>query len=62
MTTSVEHPNSAFPLLHGHCFSITKAEFGSAAYCDEPVVWKGPWRDVKGEVWTVEACEIHKPA
>jgi hypothetical protein len=50
-----------FFLLRGHCFRIFKSEMFRTAYCDEPVAWKGQWRDVKGEVWTVEACARHRP-
>ncbi len=60
MTASVGYANSGFLLLPGRCFSID-ADQGHRAYCDEPVVWRGPWRDAKGEVWIVEACELHKP-
>jgi hypothetical protein len=59
---SAEVSNSAFLLLHGHCFRMIKSESGLTNHCDEPVVWKGRWRDVKGEVWTVEACSNHVPA
>jgi hypothetical protein len=60
-TPSAERTNSAFLLLPGHCFRIVKWDAGLMAHCDEPVVWQGPWRDVKGEVWRVEACAKHKP-
>ena len=61
MTPSAERSSSAFLILHGHCFRIFKSDKGIATYCDEPVAWKGPWRDVKGEVWIVEACVKHRP-
>jgi hypothetical protein len=59
---SAEQTNSAFLLLNGHCFRIIKSDTCLTTHCDEPVVWKGPWRDVKGEVWIVEACAKHVPA
>jgi hypothetical protein len=43
------------------CFRMVKSALSQATHCAEPVVWKGPWRDVSGELWTVEACERHKP-
>lgn len=60
MEPSAERSNSSFFLLSGHCFRISKSITGLANRCDEPVVWKGPWRDVKGEVWIVEACVRHR--
>ena len=44
----------------GHCFRMTQSEDRRANHCGEPVVWKGPWSDVSGVVWTVEACALHK--
>lgn len=61
MAPSAEQSNSAFLILKGHCFRIIKSDKGHAIHCDEPVDWKGPWRDVKGEVWIVEACSRHRP-
>jgi hypothetical protein len=61
MTASVGYAHSGFLLLRGHCFSIIKTDAGHPTYCDEPVVWKGPWRDANGEVWIVEACGLHMP-
>jgi hypothetical protein len=61
-TPSAERTNGAFLLLHGHCFQMGKSDRGVTTHCDEPVVWKGTWHDVKGEVWTVEACANHMPA
>jgi hypothetical protein len=61
MEPSAERSNGAFFILHGHCFRILKSRNGHAMHCDAPVAWKGPWRDVKGEVWIVEACDIHRP-
>jgi hypothetical protein len=61
VTPSAERTDSAFLLLHGHCFRMIKSDIGLTTHCDEPVIWKGPWRDVKGEVWTVEACAKHRP-
>jgi hypothetical protein len=43
------------------CFRMLKSDTPRDAHCLEPVVWKGPWRDVTGEIWVVEACERHKP-
>jgi hypothetical protein len=60
-TSSATQTSGAFFLLQGHCFQMVKSEFSLTTYCDEPVVWKGPWRDVKGDVWTVEACAKHRP-
>jgi hypothetical protein len=61
MTASAERSESAFFLLRGHCFRIFKSDSGLAIHCDERVAWKGLWRDVKGEVWIVEACDMHRP-
>jgi hypothetical protein len=61
MAPSAETSHSAFLLLRGHCFRIIKTDNGLTTYCEEPAVWKGPWRDVKGEVWIVEACAKHRP-
>jgi hypothetical protein len=61
MAPSAEVSISAFLLLHGHCFRMIKSDTCLTIHCDEPVVWKGPWRDVKGEVWIVEACAKHRP-
>jgi hypothetical protein len=52
--------NSFFIGPH-QCFRLLKSESPQAAHCTEPVVWKGPWRDVTGELWIVEACERHRP-
>jgi hypothetical protein len=60
MTPSAVETNNAFFLMRGHCFRMTKS-FGLTARCDGPVVWKGPWRDTKGRVWTVESCAEHRP-
>jgi hypothetical protein len=57
---SANAPHS-FLLAKGRCFRIVKSEHFGAVYCDGPVTWKGQWRDVKGEVWIVEACERHRP-
>jgi hypothetical protein len=43
------------------CFRMIKSVTSPESHCAEPVVWKGPWRDVTGELWTVEACARHKP-
>jgi hypothetical protein len=51
----------AFFIAPRRCFRMTRAEISRSAHCEEPVVWKGPWRAVNGEIWTVEACERHKP-
>ena len=61
MTPSAGHADTAFLLLQGHCFRIIKSDSYVTTHCDEPVVWKGRWRDIKGEVWTVEACARHRP-
>jgi hypothetical protein len=61
-TPSAELSTSAFFLLRGRCFRIMKSGTGLTTHCDGPVVWKGPWRDAKGEIWIVEACVEHKPA
>jgi hypothetical protein len=61
MTPSAERSDSAFLILRGHCFRIFTSANGLAVHCDEPVAWKGPWRDVKGDVWIVEACDMHRP-
>jgi hypothetical protein len=61
MTPSAVQTSNAFFLLRGHCFRMIKSESSLSAHCDRAVVWKGPWRDVRGEVWTVETCEVHKP-
>jgi hypothetical protein len=50
-----------FFLAPGRCFRMTKAKTSQKSHCDQPVVWKGRWRDVTGEVWTVEACAQHEP-
>ena len=60
MVPSAERSNSSFFLLRGHCFRISTSITGLANRCDEPVAWKGLWRDVKGEVWIVEACARHR--
>ena len=39
----------------------SKLEQFGTVYCERPVTWKGQWRDIKGEVWMVEACERHRP-
>jgi hypothetical protein len=61
MTPSAVPTDNAFFLMHGHCFRVIKSGLYLSAHCDEPVVWKGPWRDVNGELWTVEACAMHRP-
>jgi hypothetical protein len=53
--------DSAFLLLQGHCFRITRSDKGLTHLLYEPVVWKGPWRDVKGEGWMVEPFAGHRP-
>ena len=60
-TPSAERTQSTFLLLPGHCFRIITSDSGLTTHCDEPVAWTGPWRDAKGEVWRVEACNKHKP-
>ena len=58
---SANAPHS-FLLAKGRCFRILKSEyFGGTVYCEGLVTWKGLWRDVKGEVWMVEACDRHRP-
>ena len=61
MTPSAERSDSAFLMLRGHRFRIFKSNRGRAVHCDEPVAWKGSWRDFKGDVWMVEACAEHRP-
>ncbi len=59
-----EQPANAphsFLLAKGRCLRIVKSEQFGTVYCGRPVTWKGQWRDVKGEVWMVEACERHRP-
>jgi hypothetical protein len=51
----------SFFIAPHQCFRLLKSESPQAAHCPEPVVWKGPWRDVTGELWIVEACERHRP-
>jgi hypothetical protein len=51
----------SFYVAPGHCFRMFRSGDRRAAHCAEPVVWRGPWRDVTGEEWTVEACERHLP-
>jgi hypothetical protein len=51
----------SFFIAPHQCFRLLKSDSPQAAHCPEPVVWKGPWRDVMGELWTVEACELHRP-
>jgi hypothetical protein len=52
----------SFFLAPQRCFRMLRSSLiGSAVHCDRPVVWKGPWRDLTGEVWMVEACELHRP-
>jgi hypothetical protein len=60
-TSPTTEDDAAFLLRPGHCFRISKSPDGSSSHCDRAVVWKGPWRDVKGGVWTVEACDQHRP-
>lgn len=50
-----------FTSLPGRCFRMIYSEQIQATHCDEPVVWKGPWRDRKGKQHVVEACERHGP-
>jgi hypothetical protein len=57
---SANAPHS-FLLARKRCFRILKSELFGTAYCNRPVTWRGPWRDIKGEVWMVEACEQHRP-
>jgi hypothetical protein len=61
MTPSAVDTSNAFFLLRGHCFRTIRSDIYLSAHCDRAVVWKGQWRDANGEVWTVEACELHKP-
>ncbi len=61
LAPSAKQDSDAFFLKRGHCFRIIKSEALPSTHCDGDVVWKGPWRDVNGEIWVVEACEIHKP-
>jgi hypothetical protein len=51
----------SFFIAPHQCFRLLKSESPQAAHCPEPVVWKGPWRDVTGELWIVEACGRHCP-
>ena len=67
-TTSSDAPTGqsavaphSFLLAKGRCFRILNSERFDTAYCNGPVTWRGPWRDIKGEVWMVEACERHRP-
>jgi hypothetical protein len=57
---STNGPHS-FLLAKGRCFRKLKLEQFGTVYCERPVTWKGQWRDIKGEVWMVEACERHRP-
>jgi hypothetical protein len=61
MVLEMAQSNTTFLLGREHCFRILTSPSGRTIYCDGPVVWKGPWRDVKGEVWIVEACSAHRP-
>jgi hypothetical protein len=51
----------SFYVAPGHCFRMFRSGDRRAAHCSDPVVWRGPWRDVSGAEWTVEACEKHQP-
>jgi hypothetical protein len=61
MAPSAVPTDTAFFLMRGHCFRVIKSAWYLSAHCDEPVVWKGTWRDVNGETWTVESCARHRP-
>jgi len=61
MPPSAVETSNAFFILRGHCFRVINSDMYLSTHCDEPVVWKGPWHDVKGEIWTVEACARHRP-
>jgi hypothetical protein len=50
-----------FFISPGRCFRMVYSDEFEVTHCDQPVVWKGRWRDGKGEAWVIEACQEHQP-
>lgn len=51
----------SFSVRPGQCFRLVYSVQIQATYCENPVVWRGRWRDRKGLAHEVEACEAHGP-
>jgi hypothetical protein len=57
------HYADSFTLIPGRCFRMATdpepRRRGQPAHCDEPVVWRGRFRNRGEDTYRVNACESH---
>jgi hypothetical protein len=51
----------SFSTEPGQCLRLVYSPQLQATHCEQPVVWKGRWKDRKGNPHLVEACRDHGP-
>lgn len=50
---------TAFSPQPGRCFRMIYSRQLQATHCYEPAPWRGRWKDAKGKLHQVWACEGH---
>jgi hypothetical protein len=50
---------NVFATTRGKCFRFVTDGFGRPGQCPEDVVVRGTFKDDRGEVFDVDACEFH---